>query len=135
MIAARSRTQRACPVHAHEAVFLLHDLAMAPEQVGIAPCDIEGGAIVGVDEIVVGVHELLRLLERPEQRSDPPSARVHLERLVGPALAAVEILADDLRGTRERLARRLRLGDELRTLCDVLDHHHPRAVVAGDARP
>ena len=87
-----------------------------------------------MDEVVVAVHELLRLLGSPEQRRDPPPARVHVEGLVGPALAAVEILADDLRGAREGLARLLGLGHELRALRDVLDHHHARAVVAGDTR-
>ena len=96
-------------VHADEAVVLLHDLAVAPEQVGEAPGDVERGAIVGVHELVVAVDELLRLLGRAEQRRQARAVRVHDEALVGPALAAVEVLADDLGGVRERLARRVRL--------------------------
>ena len=110
-------------VDADETVLLLHDRAVAPDEVGEAPVDVEVGAIVGVDELVVVVDELLHLGRRAQQRREARAMRVHGEPLVGKALATVEVLADDLGRVGERRAGRSRLGDQRCALGDVLDHH------------
>ena len=120
-------------VDADEAVFLLHDLAVAADQVGKAPRDVEVRTVVRMHEVVVVVDELLRLLGGPEQRRQAAAVRVHHEALVGPALAAVEVLADDLRRVRERLVRRVGLRHQRCAVGDVLDRHDPRFAVGRDA--
>ena len=95
-------------------------------QVGEAPGHVELGAIVRVEEVVVAVEELLRLLGSPEQPGQAAPVCVHDEMLVRLPLAAVEVLADDLGGVREGLPRRMRLGDQRGALGDVLDHHDAR---------
>ena len=83
VMAARSRTQRGDAVDSDQAVVLLHDLAVALDQVGEAPGDIELGAIVRMHEIVVAVNQLLRLLGGAEQRGEAAPVGMHDELLVG----------------------------------------------------
>ena len=84
-------------------------------------------------ELVVVVDELLRLRGRAEQRRQAGAVRVHDEALVGPPLAAVEVLADDLRGVREGRVGRVRLRDHGCSIGDVLDHHDARIAARRDA--
>ena len=109
------------PVHPDEAVVLLHDLAVAVDQIGEAPRDIDLRAILRMNAIVVGVDELLRVLGAPEQGGESGAVGMHDEALVGLALAAVEVLADDRGRAREGLPRGMRLGDQLGALADILD--------------
>ena len=59
--------------------------------------------------------------------------RVHDEALVGPPLAAVEVLADHLGGVGEGRVGRVRLRDHRCSIGDVLDHHDARIAARRDA--
>ena len=121
------------PVDADETVVLLHDLAVAAEHVGEPPRGVERRAVIGMDELVVAVDELVRLLGGAQQIGQPGAVRVHDEPFVREPLAAVEVLADDLGRAREGLAHGGCLGDQRGALGDVLDHDDARGAIRRDA--
>ena len=121
-------------VDAHEAVLLLHDVAVPSGQVGEAPGHVIARAILRVHELVVVVEHLLRLLPRAEQRGQTGTASLDDEALVGVQLTAVEVLADHTRRDGERLPRRLRLCRQRRPHGDVAAAQHYDQTVHGAAQ-